>query len=201
MGTFEAVVLIPESTRKARGGDPAAAPVDGFGDALPRNARAKLAALRETVASKTRDDVDPGLLPAYLRFDGNMYRRIEREAWERRLPTVEVLIVSGLRGIVASRDTVPRYAHSMAEATEGFGKLNRWWRDHGLPEILSAYLNAVRPGGVVDLLSLEYREAVAGYAQALEGIPVKTIDFPGLGRASQPRRGELVATMLTSGKA
>ena len=82
-----------------------------------------------------------------------------------------------------------------------FGKLNRWWRENGLPDILGAYLTMVRPATVVDLLSLEYRESVAGYANHLSGIEVKRIDFPGMGRASQPRRGETVAEILRTGKA
>jgi hypothetical protein len=60
---------------------------------------------------------------------------------------------------------------------------------------------AVRPKSVVDLLSLEYRESVAGYENWVPGIAVRPIDFPGMGRASQPRRGEKVAEILRSGKA
>jgi hypothetical protein len=51
------------------------------------------------------------------------------------------------------------------------------------------------------LLSLEYRESVAGYKNRVPGVAVRPIDFPGMGRASQPRRGEKVAEILRSGKA
>ena len=88
----------------------------------------------------------------------------------------------------------------MAEKTPPFGKLNRWWHDHGLPQILTAYLRAVRPKVVVDLLSLEYRESVQGFAAGVNGIEVKTIDFPGMGRGSQPLRGERIAEILRTGK-
>ena len=108
-----------------------------------------------------------GVMPASLRYQGNMSRHIPREMWETRKPGVEVLIASALYGIVASRDTVFAYPHSMAEPMPPFGKLNRWWHDHGLPAILSAYLEAVKPTLVVDLLSLEYREAVVGYEARL----------------------------------
>ena len=141
------------------------------------------------------------LLPAYQRYDGNMYRMIPQEAWEQRSPAVEVVIASALRGLVASRDPIPSYHLSMAESTPPFGKMNRWWHAAGLPDVLATYLTAVRPRAVVDLLSLEYRESVAGYQNRLPGISVQPIDFPGMGRASQPARGEKVTEILRTGKA
>src|SRR3989454_8764732 len=78
----------------------------------------------------------------------------------------------------------------MAEPTPPFGKMNRWWHDRGLPGILASYLESMQPHIVVDLLSLEYRHSVAGYAAGVKGIDVRTIDFPGMGRASQPRSEE-----------
>lgn len=196
------IVLIPESTRKAKGGDPYLEMVDGFADALPRTEQDSLLNLRAEIASKWKNTAaKDGVMPAYQRYQGNMYRRIPREAWEGRKATVDVLIVSGLYGIVASRDTVFAYPHSMAESTPPFGKLNRWWRDRGLPGILAAYLTATKPIAVVDLLSKEYRHAVDGYADGLAGMRVTRIDFPGMGRGSQPKRGEKVANILSTGKA
>lgn len=196
------VVLIPESSRKERGGSRSVAPVDAFAGALPEDARRTLQFLRAQVREKSGPAArGEALLPAYSRFQGNMYRAIPREAWDRRAAGVEVLIASGLYGMVASRDTVQEYPHSMAEPMPPFGKLNRWWRGNGLPEILAAYLRTVRPATVVDLLSLEYREAVEGYADRISGIAVKPMDFPGMGRASQPRRGEKVAEILKTGRA
>lgn len=196
------VVLIPESTRKAKAGSSRFGEVDSIVEALPASVRGKLQTLREEVRQKSpKGSIDSsGLLPAYLRFQGNMYREIPAEAWERRAANVEVVVASGLRGLLASRDTVPAYAHSMAEPMPSFGKLNRWWHDRGLPGILASYLDSVHPQVVVDLLSLEYRESVSGYAAGLGGMDVRTIDFPGMGRASQPLRGERVAEILKTGK-
>ena len=194
------VVLIPESTRKAKGGDPYLEAVDGFADALPKAAQDQLLGLRTEVAATWRNTTaKDGLMPAYMRFQGNMYRRIARDAWESRERGVEVLIASGLYGVLASRDTVFAYPHSMAEPVPPFGKLNRWWHGRGLPGILAAYLTAAKPRTVVDLLSKEYREAITGYADHLSGVAVKTIEFPGMGRSSQPRRGERVAEILRTG--
>jgi len=203
MAKPEIVVLIPESTRKARGGSPGAPEVDSIAAALPSSIRAKLEGLRDEVLQKSpKGSVRPGgLFPAYRRFQGNMYMSIPEEAWTQRAPNVEIVIASGLRGLVASRDTVPAYALSMAEPTPPFGKMNRWWHDRGLSGILASYLDSIQPRVVVDLLSLEYRQSVAGYAAGLKGIDVRTVDFPGMGRASQPLRGERIARILQSGTA
>jgi len=197
------IVLIPESTRKHSGGSPEPPREDLIATALPAALRRKLEELRDEVLQKSPPgSVEPGrFLPAHERFDGNMYRYIPREAWEHRSPVVEVVIASGLRGLIGSRDRIPAYHLSMAEPLPPFGKLNRWWHAAGLPDILAAFLRAVGATTVVDLLSLEYRESVAGYQNRISGIPVKTIDFPGMGRASQPGRGERIAEILRTGKA
>lgn len=196
----ELIVLIPESTRKRKGGDPYLKMVDGFAETLPKAEHDRLFTLRTEIASSWKNTAaKDGLMPAHRRFDGNMYRRIPADAWEARKDTVEVLIVSALYGVLESRDTIFAYPHSMAEPTPPFGKLNRWWHDRGLPSILAAYLRKVKPKTVVDLLSLEYRESVEGYETTASGIAVKPVDFRGMGRGSQPLRGEKVAALLTSG--
>ncbi len=198
MDPVRTVVLIPESTRKAKGGEPAAPAMPRLESALPRDARRKLEVLRDQVRAAAPDavGVPAELLPAYRRFRGNMYRAIPDEAWEQRVLGVEVVMVSGLYGLVASRDPVVEYHVSMAEPLDRFGKLNRWWHGHGLPNLLHAYIAAIHPDLVLDVLSLEYREAVEGYAAGLQGAKVHTVDFRGLGRGSQPRRGKLVAKVL-----
>ena len=198
MESIQTLVLIPESTRKAKGGGPSAPPLPVLEDALPRDARRRLEVLRNQVRRTAPEALgNPAeLLPAFRRFRGNMYRAIPDEAWDQRVPGVEVVMVSGLYGLLASRDPVIVYEASMAEPLERLGKLNRWWRDHGLPGLLRTYLESTHPASVLDILSLEYREAVDGYANGLRGPKVRTIDFRGLGRGSQPRRGKLVAKVL-----
>jgi len=202
VGRTGLVVLIPESTRKRKGGDPYMKMVDGFAEDLPKAEHDRLFALRAEVASQWKNiAAKDGVMPAYLRFDGNMYRHIPREAWEGRKETVEILIVSGLYGIVASRDTIFAYPHSMAEATSPFGKLNRWWHAKGLASILAAYLKTTKPNEVLDMLSHEYRKGVEGYEANVGGIKVTPLDFPGMGRASQPLRGDKIAHALGTDRA
>jgi len=177
----------------------------GVSDTLSASDLVRLVALRTKVASAAKlelgPDIDPAtkdkvdLMPAYLRYDGNMYRHIPREAWESRTAGVEVAIVSALYGLVLSREPIRAYGFSMAENLPGLGPLHGWWRENGLPAILASLVKAAKPERVVDLLSLEYRKAVDGYRDSIT-VPVEAIDFPGLGRASQPRRGEAVAEIL-----
>lgn len=201
------LVLIPDSTRK-RKGSMAGTTGPGVGGSLPASDPGRLFALQAKVASAAKlepgPDIDPAskgkvdLMPAYLRYDGNMYRHIPREAWESRAAGVEVAIVSALYGLVLSREPIRAYGFSMAVNLPGLGPLHGWWRENGLPAILASFVKAAKPERIVDLLSLEYRKAVEGYRDSIT-VPVEAIDFPGLGRASQPRRGEAVAEIL-SGK-
>src|SRR5207244_13644081 len=119
MAKPEIVVLIPESTRKARGGSSDAPEIDSIAGALPATIRAKLEGLREEVLHKSpKGSVRPGgLLPAYRRFQGNMYMSIPDVAWAHRAPNVEIVIASGRRGQVAALDIVPAYARPLAQPT------------------------------------------------------------------------------------
>jgi len=204
MAGIRVLALIPDSTRKRRG---SMAGIEGPGirDALPAADFARLVELRKKVAAAdllpAAPDVDPAskgnadLMPAYLRYDGNMYRYIPRDAWESRVAGVEVAIVSALYGLVLSREPIRAYGFSMADNGPRVAALYHWWRENGLPALLASTIQSLRVERVVDLLSLEYRKAVDGYRQGLKA-PVKAIDFPGLGRASQPRRGMAVAEVL-----
>jgi len=204
MAGIRVLVLIPDSTRK-RKGSMASASGPGIGEALPAADLARLVDLRKKVAAAADlppgPDVDPAskgkadLMPAHVRYDGNMYRYIPRDAWESRLAGVEVAIVSALYGLVLSREPIRAYGFSLAENLPGLGALHGWWRENGLPALLASLIRSARVERVVDLLSLEYRKAVDGYRQGLKA-PVEAIDFPGLGRASQPRRGMAVAEVL-----
>src|SRR5205809_5581748 len=88
----------------------------------------------------------------------------------------------------------------MAESTPPFGKMNRWWHAAGLPDVLATYLTAVRPKAVDDLLSLEYRESVAGYQNRLPGISVQPIDFPGMDARANRRAGKRSRSSCGPGK-
>src|SRR3989442_4432907 len=90
----EIIVLIPESTRKARGGSADSPEVDSIAASLPATARAKLEGLREEVLHKSPQGSvrAGGLLPPYRRFQGEMFRSIPDETRAKNAPHVEVII-------------------------------------------------------------------------------------------------------------
>jgi len=106
----DVIVLIPESTRKRSGGSPESPKDDAIEGALPAAERQELEVLRQKLLQEgPRGFVDAGrFLPAYQRFDGNMYRYIPREAWEQRSPAVEVVIASSNTHITAAKAATTR---------------------------------------------------------------------------------------------
>src|SRR3989442_5035116 len=98
MAKPEIVVLIPESTRKARGGSSDAPEGDSIAAAPPATIPAKLERHPEGVLHKSpTGSVRPrGLLPAYPRVQGNTYISIPEGALARRAPHVGSLHDSGL---------------------------------------------------------------------------------------------------------
>jgi len=203
------LLLIPDSHRKAKGNAGTAVPKDACLQMLSAASRASLLEMRKAVATAARyplgPDLLPGstakvdLLPAYLRYQGNMYRRIPPPSWEGRNKGVEILILSALYGPIHSQEPVRPYPFSMGESLPGLGTLHRWWRDHGLAAILAEVITAMKPKKVTDLLSGVYRSAVEGYLPLVTGTKVEQVDFPGMGRASQAARGEIVAKILSGG--
>src|SRR5438128_10593091 len=90
----EIIVLIPESTRKARGGSAGSPEVDSIAASLPATARAKLKGLREEVLHKSPQGSlrAGGLLPAYHPLPGNMYMSIPDDAWSKRAPCLHAAV-------------------------------------------------------------------------------------------------------------
>src|SRR2546426_88737 len=170
MAGVRVLVLVPDFPRE-RKGSMAGASRPGDGEGPPAAGPAPPVAPRKKGAAAAAlppgPDVDPAskgkadLMPAHVRYDGNMYRYIPRDAWESRLAGVEVAIVSALYGLVLSREPIRAYGFSLAENLPGLGALHGWWRENGLPALLASLIAAARPERVVDLLSLEYRKPLA----------------------------------------
>lgn len=109
----------------------------------------KGAALDAAIAANR--DLDGPLLPAIERYTGVLYDNLDApslDAEARAHLDRQVIIVSGLWGLVRPADRIPDYKLKVDATLQPLGRLARWWRPH-----LSGVLDArVRGGLVWDLL-------------------------------------------------
>jgi hypothetical protein len=152
------VVLLPPSQGKEPGGTG-----PGWRDA-ERGRFAQLDPDRRRVLRALRAGGGPsGLeraptMPAIERYVGVLFTHLDAgslpPAAQSRLRR-DVVLLSGLWGLVAPHDPIPDYRLTMATSLEPLGRLSGWWRPR-----LSPVLDRRVAGAVVwDLLSGEYRAA------------------------------------------
>lgn len=125
-----------------------------FGDAV--DASGDL--LDEAIDQARGVESDP-TAPAAGRYTGQLHQAVgygQLRAADRRAYDRHVRIVSGLLGLVAPDELVPRYRLPMAAALPATGPLAAFWRDHLGEELARQAGN----GLVWDLLSAEYRRAI-----------------------------------------
>jgi cytoplasmic iron level regulating protein YaaA (DUF328/UPF0246 family) len=198
------LILLPPSEGKAVGGDGAAwAPGSMHVDlderrvqviaALRRAMRANAAARGrllgvkgEALAAATRANRELPEAPtmaAIDRYSGVLYGALDAatlDAAGRRRLSSDVLIVSGLWGLVAPDDPIPAYKLKMGASLPRLGKLSTWWR----PAIDAALGDRGGRGAIWNLLPKEHDAAWSG-AIGRTVVQVRFLE-PGA-------RGELVA--------
>lgn len=120
---------------------------------------------------------------AIERYTGVLYRELDAATLDpaaRRRKRRDLLIVSGLWGLVAPSDPIPDYRLKMGARVEGLGTLSRWWRD----PITAALEPRVRRAVVWDLLPNEHVAAVDwSRLQPARRVTVRFLD----------RRGQVVS--------
>jgi cytoplasmic iron level regulating protein YaaA (DUF328/UPF0246 family) len=166
------LILIPPSEGKAPGGDgppwrPGTMAVDELDDAR-RRVLGALGPRHPAVTEPT--------MAAIERYTGVLYGELDagtlRGPARRRLHR-DVLVVSGLWGLVAPPDPIPHYKLKMSASVPPLGKLSTWWR----PQLTAALAPRVRRARVWDLLPIEHRAAVAWDDLApFERITVRFVD-------------------------
>jgi uncharacterized protein len=163
----DAVILLPPSEGKAEGGRrrgrrrvPGSFPrLDGprgeVADALvaamddPGTARKVLGvkgAALEAAMAANRSLADGPVLPAIERYTGVLYDHLGAATFgedTRDRLAREVLIISGLWGVVRARDPLPDYKLKIDAALPGLGRLATWWRPHVTPVLDRAVRGAV----------------------------------------------------------
>lgn len=149
------LILLPPSEGKAAEGR--GVPWQAGTMALPEldDARAEvLAALGPDHPAATAPT-----LPAIERYTGVLYQELDAATLTgtpRRRLDRNVLIASGLWGLVAPRDPIPDYRLKMGARLDGLGRLSTWWR----PRLSGALLPRVKGAVVWDLLPNEHAAAV-----------------------------------------
>ena len=133
-------------------------------------------------------------LPAWQRYTGVVWDHLEPAT----LPAAarrQIIVVSGLLGLVRADDPIPDYRLKMGANLRPLGKLSTWWRGD-----LSAELQrAGRRRFVVDLLPQEHRSALD--LDALDGVSLTLVDPTGKpgGHFAKAAKGELAREILLHG--
>ncbi len=133
-------------------------------------------------------------LPAWQRYTGVVWDHLDPAS----LPAAarrQILVVSGLLGLVRADDPVPDYRLKMGANLPPLGKLSTWWRDALTTELRRLARRRV----VVDLLPQEHRAALD--LSGLEGMSLTLVDPSGKpgGHFAKAAKGELARTILTGG--
>ena len=152
------VVLLPPSQGKAPGGTGPSwrdAPPGRFAELDP-DRRRLLRALRAAGGPAGLERAPT--LPAVERYVGVLFSHLDAPslpAAARSRLERDVVVLSGLWGLVAPNDRIPDYRLTMGAVLPPLGRLSGWWRPR-----LSPVLDRRVAGAVVwDLLSAEYATA------------------------------------------
>ncbi len=191
------LVLIPPSEGKADGGSgPAWSPGTLALPALDGARAQVLAALGPGHPAATGPT-----LPAARRYTGVLYQELDagslRGTPRRRLDR-DVLVVSGLWGVVGPRDPIPHYKLKMGSRLDPLGKLSTWWR----PQLTEALAPRAQGAVVWDLLPNEHDAALDwGALRPRTRITVRFLDRNGrtVSHWNKLLKGSLVRWLVETG--
>ena len=133
-------------------------------------------------------------LPAWRRYTGVVWDHLGPATLPAASRT-QIVVVSGLLGLVRGDDPVPDYRLKMGANLGPLGKLSTWWRD-----ALSSELGRLgRRRVVLDLLPQEHRAALV--LDGLEGVSLTLVDPSGKpgGHFAKAAKGELARAILSDG--
>ncbi len=133
-------------------------------------------------------------LPAWQRYTGVVWDHLDPET----LPAAarkQIVVVSGLLGLVRGDDPVPDYRLKMGANLRPIGKLSTWWRESLTTEMARVARRCV----VIDLLPQEHRAALV--LDGLDGVSLTLVDPTGRpgGHFAKAAKGELARAILTNG--
>ena len=123
----------------------------------PAEPVAGIEAVRDHVWSALGSGPEPGkTVPAIALYDGLMYvaaDRALRAVATGKYPSVDVLIVSALYGLVRPAEPIADYDLTMGTTTDHGSRVYRLWQQHGIADVLARYVRDREITRVWSLLS------------------------------------------------
>jgi len=196
------LILIPPSEGKADGGagDPWTAGTMSFASLDAARARvqrslgaamkAKIADRQKllgvkgvALASATATNLGVGVaptMPAIERYTGVLYDALDAASLSKRDRTrldEQVVIFSGLWGLVRPTDPIPDYKLKMGGSLKATGRLGSWWK----PRLDAAIADELVERTVWNLLPNEHDAAWSGASAATAVVSVRFLDEVGTG--------------------
>ena len=139
---------------------------------------------------------DVGFLPAWERYDGNLYRAARLQSLYPRTHTKVVLIVSPLYGLLGAEDPIREYDIRMdCRGPDGLRKL-AWWKHRRLGQLVTERVLSLGAGVFHDLLSDPYRQALAPWPARPIRELIHQHQFPGQGIGTDHARGRQLRKIL-----
>lgn len=132
------------------------------------------ARLAAATAANLGADAAP-TLPALVRYTGVLYDALGYPALPARLRRridAQVVVLSGLWGVLAPTDPIPEHKLKMGATLPGIGGLARWWR----PRLSPVVDDLAARRTVWDLLPGEHAAALAPLRSARSVIRVRFVD-------------------------
>jgi hypothetical protein len=191
------VILIPCSGRKRHGGS--SSEVIHVKNCLSADAQRALIESRIDLAELKGFEPGPDLgnetsstielLPAWQRYEGNLYRKASLTKADVSRTDVSIFIISALFGVVSAQAGIRPYNLAMTDALPDGNKVMKFWRIRGLGSIVADLLRGVGAVEVHDFLSGSYRDVVDLSNQLPVGCEYFPHSYPGLGSGSDYHRG------------
>lgn len=134
-----------------------------FSNHISRTNSQRLSNLRKQVIESRKNLLSRKnqLLPAFMRYNGNLYRKIKKNDWKKLLVDKELgmLIFSAFYGVVTWNEPVLNYNLSMADKIDSV-RFETWWRRNDLSDFLIDYITKSHITIVRSMLSGSYRRAI-----------------------------------------
>ncbi|NIO16193.1 MAG: peroxide stress protein YaaA [Deltaproteobacteria bacterium] len=143
------------------------------------------------------------LMPSRLRYDGNLYRKIDDGLWTRmeKKDGIDLLIVSSLYGLLTPREAVRAYDMPMNRAVRMGVPLKKWWVNRGILSLIAEFIKKndysivhdFLGGSFIQLADFQASEPLLAFGKKIRLVRHA---YPGLGSGADHHRGRDVRELL-----